>query len=95
MEKLIKERLNNYLELIDEFFKTIEEFDRIAIFRHEKPDYDALGSQMGLVSFIKDNFPKQEVIYVGDEMVGLNEDCFPKMCEIDEKWFNKKFLDSV
>lgn len=95
MEKIILERIKDYKKLIPTLFKKIEEYDRIAIFRHEKPDYDALGSQMGLVSFIKDNFPKKEVIYVGDEMVGLNEDCFPRMCEVDEKWFDKKFLGIV
>ena len=92
MEKLIKERLNNYLKLIDEFFKTIEEFDRIAIFRHEKPDLDALGSQMGLYHFIKDNFPNKEVIYVGDDIVGLSDRCFPKMMKPEESWYDKKFL---
>lgn len=92
MEKLIKERLNNNLKLIDEFFKAIEEFDRIAIFRHEKPDLDALGSQLGLYHFIKDNFPKKEVVYVGDDIVGLTGRCFPEMMKLDETWFDKKFL---
>ena len=36
----------------------IKRYDRIAIFRHCKPDYDALGSQMGLATWIKDNFSK-------------------------------------
>ena len=92
MEKLIEQKLNKNLKLIDKFFKSIEEFDRIAIFRHEKPDLDALGSQMGLYHFIKDNFPKKEVIYIGDDVVGLSERCFPKMMKVDESWFDKKFL---
>ena len=48
MEKLILERLNDKLQLIDEFYAAIEKFDRIAVFRHEKPDYDAFGSQLGM-----------------------------------------------
>lgn len=92
MEKLIKERLEKYLPLIDTFFDKVKEFDRIAIFRHSHPDYDAFGSQMGLVSFIKDNFPNKEVIYVGDNHVTMTEKCFPKMMEVEDSWFEKDFL---
>lgn len=92
MEKILKERLNNYLKLIDKFFDYIEKFDRIAIFRHEKPDLDALGSQMGLYHFIKDNWPNKEVIFVGDNIVGLSDRCFPKMMNIEDSWFDIDFL---
>lgn len=92
MEKLIEQRLKDNLKLIDKFFKTVEEFDRIAIFRHEKPDLDALGSQLGLYHFIKDNFPKKEVVYVGDDIVGLTGRCFPEMMKLDESWYDQKFL---
>lgn len=95
MEKLIKERLGENLKLVDKFFKMIEEFDRIAIFRHEKPDPDALGSQMGLYHFIKDNWPNKEVIYIGDNIVGLTERCFPKMMEVEPSWFEKEFLGII
>ena len=92
MEKIIEERLKDYLKLIDEFFKAIEDNNRIAIFRHEKPDLDALGSQLGLYHFIKDNWPEKEVIFVGDDIVGLSERCFPKMMNINDEWFEKDFL---
>lgn len=92
MEKILEERLSNYLPLIDQFFEALEKFDRIAIFRHEKPDLDALGSQMGLYHFIKDNWPNKEVIYVGDDIVGLSDRCFPKMMNVEDSWFEKKFL---
>jgi len=95
MEKIIKDRLSPNLKLIDIFFKKIEEYEKIAIFRHEKPDYDALGSQMGLYTFIKDNWPNKEIIYVGDNMVGLNDQCFPQMMEVDSSWFDQKFLGIV
>lgn len=95
MEKIILDRIKEYKKLIPTLFQKIEEYDRIAIFRHEKPDYDALGSQMGLVHFIKDNFPNKEVVFVGDEMIGVNEECFPKMCEINDDWYENKFLGIV
>ncbi len=50
--------------------KTIKELlkkhNRIIIHRHSKPDMDAIGSQMGLMHIIKENFPEKEVYVVGD-----------------------------
>ena len=92
MEKLIQERLSDKFQLIDEFFNAVEKYDRIAIFRHEKPDYDAFGSQFGMESFIKDNWPNKEVISVGDNHVTLTGKCFPKMIEYEDSWFDQEFL---
>ena len=44
----------------------IEAFDRIIIHRHNKPDGDALGSQIGLKHIIRENYPDKEVYMVGD-----------------------------
>ena len=41
--------------------KKIKEYDEIAIFRHIRPDFDALGTQFGLATWIKDNFPNKTV----------------------------------
>ena len=92
MEKLIQDRLNGKFELIDAMFSAIEKFDRIAIFRHEKPDYDAFGSQFGMEAFINENFPGKEVICVGDDHVTLTGKCFPEMKKYDDSWFEKDFL---
>ena len=37
-----------------EVLNNIKKFDRIAIFRHIMPDFDALGSQFGLATWIKE-----------------------------------------
>lgn len=92
MEKLIKERLGENLKLVGEFFKAIEKYDRIAIFRHEKPDFDALGSQLGMATFIKDNWPNKEVVYVGDPAYDINDSCFAEMMDVDDSWYEKDFL---
>ena len=44
----------------------IKRFDRIIIHRHNKPDGDAIGSQVGLKHIIRENFPEKEVYVVGD-----------------------------
>ncbi|MDE7158085.1 MAG: bifunctional oligoribonuclease/PAP phosphatase NrnA [Clostridiales bacterium] len=49
----------------------IKKYDRIIIHRHNFPDGDALGSQLGLAALIKDNFKKKEVYVVGDEATRL------------------------
>lgn len=44
----------------------ILKYDSIVIFRHNRPDLDALGSQIGLKNIIKDNFKDKKVYVVGD-----------------------------
>ncbi len=44
----------------------IEKYDRIILHRHQNPDGDALGAQLGLYYLIKENYPKKEVLTVGD-----------------------------
>lgn len=45
----------------------IQKYSVIAVFRHESPDFDALGTQFGLVSWIKSAFPNKVVYALGDE----------------------------
>lgn len=52
---------------MNQLFKDIEAFQSVVIFRHDKPDLDALGSQVGLYYAIKDNFPEKNVYMVGDD----------------------------
>lgn len=92
---ILEERNQTYEHKYGEVLKKIKEYDRIAIFRHDHPDYDALGSQMAFVHFIKDNFPDKSVIYVGDNHVTLTGQCFVKMEEIPDEWFNHPFLGIV
>jgi phosphoesterase RecJ-like protein len=53
-------------------FKKVEEFETIIIHRHERPDGDALGSQIGFKEAIKATYPSKRVFVVGDENVKYN-----------------------
>ncbi len=75
-----------------EIISKIKEYDYIIIFRHIMPDYDALGSQMGLATWIKDNFPKKTVKVVGDNHVTFTPRLFPVMDTLHEADFTKPFL---
>ena len=60
---------------ITRILSAIKRYDRIAIFRHEKPDFDALGSQLGLATWIKDNFPNKEVHVLGASFSSMQVFC--------------------
>ena len=47
--------------------KEIAAFDTIIIHRHNKPDGDAMGSQIGPKHIIQTNFPEKKVYVVGDD----------------------------
>lgn len=52
--------------MFEGIFKEIHTFPRIIIHRHNKPDGDALGSQIGLKAILQENFPEKEIYMVGD-----------------------------
>ena len=52
--------------MFTQLFEKIKEYDTIIIHRHNNPDGDALGSQIGLKNIIKENFPEKTVYVVGD-----------------------------
>lgn len=52
--------------MFEKIVKLIEAHDRIIIHRHQKPDGDALGSQLGLLGIIRDSYPEKQVYAVGD-----------------------------
>ena len=50
-----------------EIFETINKFETIIVLRHINPDYDALGSQFGLIKWLKHLFPTKTVLAGGNE----------------------------
>ena len=88
----------DYRKMSKEFLlleKKIKEYSRIVVYRHASPDFDALGAQMGLVQWIKDNYPEKEVHYVGDRSENLMPDLFPYPEEGLDDFFSKEHLAIV
>ncbi len=52
--------------MFTQLLEKIKEYNTIIIHRHNNPDGDALGSQIGLKHIIKENFPEKTVYAVGD-----------------------------
>lgn len=68
-------------------YRAIERYQKIVVFRHIKPDFDAMGTQMGLVTFLKDNFPNKEIHFVGDNHVSFTPRLFPETENLPNEWF--------
>ena len=49
------------LEIKQTILQKIKEYNRIIIFRHKRPDGDAVGSTMGLEGILKLTFPEKEI----------------------------------
>lgn len=52
--------------MISKAFDAIKKHDVIVIHRHQNPDGDAMGSQLGLKRVLQTNFPDKKVYAVGD-----------------------------
>ena len=92
LNSVIKERGAPYRKDYRKILNAIKRYDRIAIFRHATPDFDALGAQFGIATWIKDNFPNKEVICLGDHHVSLNPRVFPDLDRVNVNWFDSPFL---
>lgn len=57
----------------------IKAYDTIIIHRHQRPDPDAIGSQVGLREIIRHNFPDKKVL-----ATGFNEPTLSWIAEMDE-----------
>ena len=68
--------------------EAIREYETVILHRHWSPDGDALGSQIGLYEFIKDNFPDKKVYKVGDGAGRYSFMYGSVMDEIPDEYYN-------
>lgn len=72
--------------MINKLKEKILEYDKIIILRHNRPDLDALGSQLGLKEVLKSEFPNKKIYATGDMNNRLA--FVGSMDEIEDKEFN-------
>lgn len=77
-------------KLYKQVLKAIKKYDTIVVIRHDVPDFDASGSQFGLVTWIKDNFPSKKVYAVGKPHKFFSPSLYPVTDSFDAE--NEKFL---
>lgn len=72
--------------MFNEIYNKIKEFDTIIIHRHQKPDGDAIGAQIGLKYAILATFSNKEIYVVGDNNERYN--LFGVMDEINDSVYD-------
>lgn len=70
----------DYQLILDNILK----YDVITVYRHIRPDGDAVGSQLGLVNFLRENFPLKEVYVCGFDKF----DKYPIIDEVSDEKIN-------
>ena len=58
---------NNVLPIATKILEKIEEYDRIILFRHFRPDGDAVGSTKGLQEILKKTYPEKEILLLNSD----------------------------
>ena len=54
-------------QIMDTILAKIKEYDTIMIFRHFRPDGDAIGSTKGLWTILKDTYPEKEIYLLNED----------------------------
>ena len=83
--------MTNNLEIKKTILNKIKEYDRILLFRHFRPDGDAVGSTKGLAAIIKATWPEKEVLHVNEDYAKYLEFMGPENDPVPEE----KFADAL
>lgn len=67
------------MTLFQAILEKIKAYDTIIIHRHQRPDPDAIGSQIGLKEILKTNFSDKKIL-----ATGVNEPTLSWIAEMDE-----------
>jgi phosphoesterase RecJ-like protein len=92
---LLKNKANPNQKIYSEILEAIKKYPKIVVFRHVIPDFDALGTQWGVATWIKENFPSKQVKVVGEDHPTFTPRLYPKMQKVSDKFFDKKTLSIV
>ena len=76
-----------HLEIMKTILQKIKEYNRICIFRHFRPDGDAVGSTKGLQEILRLTYPEKEVYLVNDDFAKYMEFLGPEDEPIADELF--------
>ena len=71
----------DYKQILDAILK----YDIITVYRHVRPDGDAVGSQLGLVTYLRENFPNKSIYVCGFDKF----DKYPIVDEVSDELINQ------
>lgn len=72
--------------------KIIDKYDNIIIFRHARPDFDAMGSQFGMYTWLKESFPGKNIYVTGSNFDQFVDTLYPNIKPLDDSVFEQEFL---
>lgn len=76
--------------MLTKIYQKIKEYSTIIIYRHARPDGDALGAQLGLKTLLKDTYPHKHIYAVGDMTERLS--WIGKMDEISDDIYKNALI---
>lgn len=85
----MNENLN--LETMEKILRKIQDYNRIIIFRHFRPDGDAVGSTKGLQAILRATYPEKEILLCNEDYASYLEFLGPEDGEIPDE----KFADAL
>jgi len=74
----------------EDILAQIKDYGTIIIHRHQRPDPDAIGSQVGLAELLRASFPNKQIYQVGGPTEGL--DYLAEMQKIDEAAYQEALV---
>lgn len=82
--KIIRKHLKDYKKALE----IIKKYDTIVVFRHELPDFDASGTQIGLATWLKETFPNKRILRLGEDFIEFTPKLFPSNDKLDNEELN-------
>lgn len=79
------------IEIMKTILQKIKEYDRILLFRHFRPDGDAVGSTKGLQEILRITYPEKEILLVNEDYADYMEFLGPEDGDIPDE----KFADAL
>ncbi len=91
----LKQKLKLYKPYARAIFALVEKYEKIAVYAHRSPDFDAFGSQFALASFIKEHYPNKDVVVLGEVNDFLISELYPELDSPSAAWFSAPYLSLV
>lgn len=92
MEEILTQYSKKFENEYSKVLELIKKYNKICVFRHIIPDFDALGSQLGLYYFLKENFKDKDIKFVGDNHNKFTPSLFEETDVVEDSWFEEPFL---
>lgn len=78
------------MDVVKEILTKIKTYQTIIIHRHQRPDPDAIGSQVGLAEILRESFPEKNIYQVGGPVEGL--EFLAQMNEVSDETYKNALV---